>query len=104
MSEEFDADVAQDEVMAAGGLYRVPPVPGTTRNFLLIMGGVALALGVLLELMVHGIVYPIPNYFPTALGSALVVAVLVLGVVGIIAGIAVHYTDHREPRSLKPIV
>jgi len=103
-SEEYDADVAQDEALAAGGLYEVPLVEGAAWKILVVAGAALLVATVILELMVRGYLFPIPEYFPTVLGSAFVLAVLLVGVLCLGGGIAAYLVRRRAPAPLKPIV
>lgn len=103
LSEEFDTGVEQDEILARGGLYTLGTVPGTTWKALVLIGSVVTLLGIVLELMVRGWIYPIPTYYPTPLGSALVLAVLVAGVIVLLAGIASAARSRRDP-PIEPIV
>jgi hypothetical protein len=104
LSAEYDADVAQDEVLHEGGLYNVGILPGAGGRILLIAGVVLLVAGLLLELMVAGYIYPIPNYFPTSLGSAFVLSVVLLGLVCVGLGAVARSRQRRDPDRLKPIV
>jgi hypothetical protein len=103
LSEEFDTGVEQDEILARGGMYAVGTVPGTTWKALVVIGAVVAVFGVLLELMVRGWIYPIPDYFPTPLGSGLVLAVPVAGLLILLSGLAVRARARREP-PIEPIV
>ncbi|HXW67437.1 MAG TPA: hypothetical protein VEL82_06145 [Thermoplasmata archaeon] len=103
LSEEFDADVAQDEILAGGGHYSLGTVPGTTWKALVLIGAVVTIFGLLFELMIHGYVYPLPDYLPTPLGMTLVLAVPVAGLLTLIAGLALAARARREP-PLEPIV
>lgn len=101
---ELDADVEQDEILAKSGMYNVAPLPGTGGRFLVGIGIVMTLVGVLLELMVAGYVFPIPDSFPTPLGSALVLAVGIAGGVCLVAGLVRLAMDRRNPDELRPIV
>ncbi len=104
LSDEFDDDVAQDQVLAAGGLYEVGTVSGTGWKFVLGIGIVLTAVGLLLDLTALRGILPIPDYYPTPIGSALLVAVLVVGVLLLVAGIVLAATSRRRGDGIKPIV
>jgi len=103
LSQEFDTGVEQDEILARGGMYAVGTVPGTTWKALVLIGVIVTLFGLLLELMVRGWFYPIPDYFPTPLGSGLVLAVPVAGILILIAGLAQRSRARRDP-PIEPIV
>jgi hypothetical protein len=103
LSEEFDQGVAEDEIEAHAGHYSLGTVPGTTWKALVIIGVVTAVTGALLELMTLGWIYPIPDYLPTPLGSALVLTVLVAGLLILAAGWGVRRHEARDP-PLEPIV
>lgn len=103
LSEEFDTGVAEDEIEASRDHYSLGGVPGATWKALVIIGAVTTLAGLLLELMTRGQVYPVPEYFPTPLGSAFALAVLVVGVLILVAGLALRGHGTREP-PLEPIV
>lgn len=103
LSEEFDTGVEQDEILAKGGLYHTGLVPGTTWKGLLIAGIVVTVLGILLEILAHTSYYPLPDDFPTPFGSALILAVPLVGIVLLIAAFAVRAQGLREP-PIEPIV
>jgi hypothetical protein len=103
LSEEFDEGVEQDEILARGGNYAVGTVPGTTWKALVIIGGLVTIAGVVLELMLHGWIAPIPGYVPTPLGSALLLAVPVAGVLILLAGFGLAGRNRRDP-PIEPIV
>ena len=103
LSEEFDTGVAQDEILADGGLYNVGTVPGATWKALVIIGVVLAAFGIDLELMVQGWIYPIPDYLPTPIGSGLALIVFVPGLACILAAIAARRREREEPPP-RPIV
>ncbi len=103
LSEEFDTGVEQDEILAGGGLYNVGTVPGTAWKALVIMGSILIVAGVLLDLMTHGWIVPVEDYAPTPLGSALFLAVVIAGIVILVAGLAYRGYGRREP-PIEPIV
>ncbi len=103
LSEEFDTGVAEDEIVAGAGHYSLGTVPGTTWKALVIIGSITTLTGIVLELMTRGWIYPIPNYFPTPIGSALVLSVLLAGIVILFAGVGVRSRGAREA-PLEPIV
>ena len=103
LSEEFDTGVAEDEIVAGGGHYNVGTVPGTTWKALLIIGVLLALFGIVLELMVMGWIYPIPDYLPTPLGSGLALGAFFPGLVIVLAGFLVRSHDQREP-PIEPIV
>jgi len=104
LSEELDEDVAQDELLARGGLYEVGPVAGTGWKFLLGIGIVLTGLGIVLVL--GGVLgwIPLPSSMPSPFGTALILAVLAVGVVCLGAGAALRASVRRGPERLKPIV
>jgi hypothetical protein len=104
LSEEYDDDIAQDEVLAAGGLYNVGTVPGTSWKFLVGIGVVLTVVGAVLDLTALVGVLPLPDYDPTPIGSALLLAVLVAGILCLIAGAALAAASRRRPGRIKPIV
>lgn len=103
LSEEFDTGVAEDEIVAGAGHYSLGTVPGATWKALVIIGIITALVGLLLELMTHGWPYPIADYFPTPLGSALVLTVLVAGILILAVGLGVRSWGRHEP-PLEPIV
>lgn len=103
LSREFDTGVAEDEIEAGAGHYSLGTVPGTTWKALVIIGAVTTIGGVVLELMTRGWIYPIADYVPTPLGSALVLTVLVAGFIILVAGLAARRHTSRDP-PLEPIV
>lgn len=104
MSREFDADVEQDELLARGGLYEVDPVPGTGWKFLVGIGVVLTALGIVFDLTALDGILPLPDYDPTPLGSALLLAVMVVGLICLVAGIALGVVGRSRPPRPGPIV
>lgn len=102
LSQEFDQGVAEDEILAEGGLYSIGTVPGTTWKALVLIGSITTVAGVLFQLMIRGWIYPLPDY-PTPLGATLLLAVPIAGVLILIAGVAVRARGKREP-PLSPIV
>ncbi len=103
LSEEFDTGVAEDEILAEGGLYSVGMVPGTTWKALVLIGAITVAFGIDLELMVAGWIYPLPDYLPTPLGSGVPLLVLLSGLAILAAGLVVRGRTRREPPP-RPIV
>lgn len=103
LSEEFDMGVAEDEIEAGAGKYSLGTVPGTTWKALVIIGAITTLTGIVLELMTRGWIYAVADYFPTPLGSALVLAVLVAGILILLVGLALRSRSDREP-PLEPIV
>ena len=103
LSREFDQGVAEDEIEAGAGHYSLGTVPGTTWKALVIIGTVTILVGTLLELMTRRWLYPITDYDPTPLGSAFALAVLVAGLLILVAGLALRRRGTREP-PLEPIV
>ena len=103
LSEEFDTGVAEDEIEAGAGKYSLGTVPGTTWKALVIIGAITTLSGIVLELMTQGWIYPVADYFPTPLGSALVLTVLVVGILILLAGLVLRRQGAREP-PLEPIV
>ncbi len=103
LSEEFDTGVAEDEIEAGAGHYSLGTVPGTTWEALVLIGTFTTLAGIVLELMNHGWIYPVPEYLPTPLGSALVWAVVVAGLLILGAGLAARRRLSLEP-PLEPIV
>jgi hypothetical protein len=103
LSREFDQGVAEDEIVAGAGHYSTGTVPGTTWKALLIIGTVTTVTGIVLELMTLGLILPLADYFPTPLGSGLVLSVLVAGLLILVAGLGVRRYGAREP-PLEPIV
>lgn len=103
LSEEFDTGVAEDEIVAGAGHYSLGTVPGTTWKALVIIGTVTTLAGIGLELMTRGWIYPIPDYLPTPLGSALVLTVLIAGLLILASGFGARRWGLREP-PLEPIV
>ena len=103
LSEEFDTGVAEDEIEAGAGHYSLGTVPGTTWKALTIIGTVTTLTGIALELMTRGVIFPVPDYLPTPLGSGLVLSVLIVGVLVLAAGLGMRRHGMREP-PLEPIV
>jgi len=103
LSEEFDQGVAEDEIVAGAGHYNLGTVPGTTWKALVIIGAITTLWGIVLELMTRGWIYPVADYFPTPLGSGLVLSVLVAGLLILVVGFGVRRRAAREP-PLEPIV
>jgi len=103
LSEEFDTGVAEDEIEAGAGHYSLGTVPGTTWKALTIIGAVTTLTGIVLELMTRGLILPVADYLPTPLGSGLVLAVLVTGILVLVAGLSVRRYRIGEP-PLEPIV
>lgn len=103
LSEEFDTGVAEDEIEAGAGKYSLGTVPGTTWKALLIVGSITTLAGVVLELMTRGWFYSLPDYYPTPLGSALVLTVLIAGLLILVAAWGAARSERREP-PLEPIV
>ncbi len=103
LSREFDTGVEQDEILAGGGDYPVATVPGTTWKALVIIGVVVTIAGFVLILMAAGYLYPIPDYYPTPLGSGLFLTVPIAGILILIAGIAAAIHNRRDP-PIEPIV
>jgi len=103
LSQEFDQGVAEDEIVAGAGHYSLGTVPGTTWKALVIIGAVTTLWGIVLELMTRGWILPVADYFPTPLGSGLVLSVLVAGLLILAVGFGVRRHGAREP-PLEPIV
>jgi hypothetical protein len=103
LTRAFEQGVEQDEILAAGGHYAVGTVPGTTWKFLVILGTLITIFGLVLELSLHGWVPPIPGYVPSPLGSTLILAVPVAGVLILLLGIGLAVRVRRDP-PIEPIV
>ncbi len=103
LSQEFDTGVAEDEIEAGAGKYSLGTVPGTTWKALVAIGAVTTIAGLVFELMTRGWLYPIPDYAPTPLGSAFVLAVIVAGLLILAAGGGLRRHEARDP-PLEPIV
>lgn len=103
LSEEFDTGVAEDEIVAGAGHYSLGTVPGTTWKALVIIGVITTLAGIVLQFMAKGWIYPVPSYYPTPLGSALFLTVLVAGVLILLVGLGLRSRGIREP-PLEPIV
>jgi membrane protease YdiL (CAAX protease family) len=103
LSEEFDTGVAEDEIEAGAGHYSLGTVPGTTWKALVIIGSITTLAGIALEFMTRGWFFPVPEYYPTPLGSALVLTVLVAGLLILGAGVGLRGANARDP-PLEPIV
>lgn len=103
LSEEFDTGVAEDEIEAGAGKYSLGTVPGTTWKALVIIGAITTLAGIVLDLMTRGWIYSVTDYFPTPLGSALFLSVLVAGLLILVAGLGLRRHEAREP-PLEPIV
>jgi hypothetical protein len=103
MSEEFDTDVKETEILARGSYYSVGTVRGTTWKALVLLGAVVFLFGIALELMTRGYIYPIPEYLPTPLGSGLILTVPIAGFLILIVGIALRSSDRADP-PIEPIV
>ncbi len=103
LSQEFDTGVAEDEIEAAAGKYSIGTVPGTTWKALVAIGLVTTLVGVALEAMTYGGFAPLPVYYPTPLGSGLLLAVVVAGLLILAVGAALRRQTIRDP-PLEPIV
>jgi membrane protease YdiL (CAAX protease family) len=103
LSEEFDTGVAEDEIVARAGHYSLGTVPGTTWKALAIIGSITTLAGIALEFMTRGWIYSVADYYPTPLGSALVLSVLVVGLLILGVGLGLRRHEAREP-PLEPIV
>jgi membrane protease YdiL (CAAX protease family) len=103
LSDEFDTGVAEDEIVAGAGHYSLGTVPGTTWKALVIIGSITTLAGIALEFMTRGWIYPVADYYPTPLGSGLVLSVLVAGLLSLGVGLGLRRQGAREP-PLEPIV
>ena len=103
LSEEFNEGVEQDEILARAGHYSVGTVAGATWKALVIIGALVTVAGIVLELMLHGWLQPIPGYVPSSLGAGLILAVPVAGLLILVAGIGLGAHNRRDP-PIEPIV
>ena len=103
LEESFAREVEADEIEAAAGKYSIGLVPGTTWKALVLIGAITTPVGFVLVLMAQGWIYPVPDYLPTPLGSALFLTVLVAGLLILVAGLALRRKEQIDP-PIEPIV
>lgn len=101
--EELDAEETQDEILARSGVYNLPHGSAIVWETLVVLGVVVMVLGFLFWYGIAGIHLPAVDFPGVALGLSLAVLLVILGVIALVAGIALYGRHRRDPYEMKPI-
>ena len=103
ISAEYDADAKQDEILFKAGVYEMPSRRSLVWKFFVIFGVVVLLLGLVFWARIGGLRFPDLSFVPGALMPLMSIFLALLGLVCLIAGVALGMAYRRDPYEMRPI-